>query len=73
MTQRPIQDSKGNLLVLTPGMGAVATTFFAGVEAVRRGTARPIGSLTQLQTIRIGPRSANKNPLIKEILPIAPL
>src|SRR5882757_4490293 len=73
MTQRPIQDSKGKLLILTPGMGAVATTFFAGVEAVRRGTARPIGSLTQMQTIRIGPRSANKNPLIKELLPLAPL
>lgn len=64
---------EGKLLVLTPGMGAVATTFFAGVEAARRGLAKPIGSVTQLQTIRIGPRSANANPLIRDLLPLAPL
>ena len=63
----------GKLLVLTPGMGAVATTFFAGVEAVRRGIAPPIGSLTQMQTIRLGKRSENRNPLIKDLLPLAPL
>ncbi|WP_394832696.1 inositol-3-phosphate synthase [Pendulispora rubella] len=73
MTQRPIKESKGKLLVLTPGMGAVATTFFAGVEAVRRGTALPIGSVTQMQTIRIGPRSENRNPLIRDFVPLAPL
>lgn len=61
------------LLVLLPGMGAVATTFVAGVEAVRRGMARPIGSLTQLQTIRIGKRSENRNPLIKDFVDLAPL
>jgi myo-inositol-1-phosphate synthase len=54
-------------------MGAVATTFIAGVEAVRRGRAAPIGSLTQLQTIRVGERSKNKNPLIKDLLPLAGL
>ena len=69
----PLSPSKGKLLVLTPGMGAVATTFIAGVEAVRRGRAAPIGSLTQLQTIRVGERSRNKNPLIKDLLPLAGL
>jgi myo-inositol-1-phosphate synthase len=69
----PLSKPKGKLLVLTPGMGAVATTFIAGVEAVRRGRAAPIGSLTQLQTIRVGERSRNKNPLIKDLLPLAGL
>jgi myo-inositol-1-phosphate synthase len=71
--RKAIGKSEGKLLVLTPGMGAVATTFFAGVEAVRTGRAKPIGSMTQLQTIRIGARSANQNPLIRELLPLAPL
>jgi myo-inositol-1-phosphate synthase len=61
------------LLVLLPGMGAVATTFIAGVEAIRRGMARPIGSLTQLQTIRLGRRSEDRNPLIKDFVNLAPL
>ena len=65
--------AEGKLLVLTAGMGAVATTFFAGVEAVRRGTARPFGSISQLQTIRIGRRSENRNPTISELLPLAKL
>ncbi len=63
----------GKLLILTPGIGAVSTTFFAGVEAVRRGIAKPVGSLTQMQTIRLGRRSENRNPLIKELLPLAGL
>ncbi len=63
----------GKLLVLLPGMGAVATTFIAGVEAVRRGTAQPFGSLSQMQTIRLGRRSENRNPLIRDLLPLAPL
>jgi myo-inositol-1-phosphate synthase len=61
------------LLILTPGLGAVTTTFIAGVEAVRRGLATPIGSLSQMQTIRLGNRSKNRNPLIKDLLPLAPL
>lgn len=65
--------SDENLLVLLPGMGAVATTFIAGVEAVRRQIARPIGSVSQLQTIRIGKRSEEKNPLIKDFAKLAPL
>ncbi|MBI4459137.1 MAG: inositol-3-phosphate synthase, partial [Acidobacteria bacterium] len=51
-----IQEPKGKLGVLLPGMGAVATTFIAGVEAVRRGLGQPIGSLTQMGTIRLGKR-----------------
>ena len=69
----PIPPSQGKLLVLTPGMGAVATTFMAGVEAVRKGRALPIGSLTQMQTIRVGARSENKNPLIKDFVGLAKL
>jgi len=71
MAATPIQPARGKLLVLTPGMGAVATTFFAGVEAVRQGRAQPIGSLTQLQTIRIGKRSEGRFPLIREFVPLA--
>jgi myo-inositol-1-phosphate synthase len=59
--------------VLTPGLGAVATTFMAGVESVRRGLALPIGSLTQMATIRLGKRTENRAPLIKEFVPLAGL
>ena len=48
-----IRPATGKLGILTPGLGAVATTFMAGVEGVRRGSSLPIGSLTQLQTIRL--------------------
>ena len=72
-TPPTVRPHKGKLLVLTPGMGAVATTFIAGVEAIRRGLAKPIGSLTQMQTIRIGARSENRAPLIKDFLPLAGL
>jgi myo-inositol-1-phosphate synthase len=68
-----IRSHEGKLLVLLPGMGAVATTFMAGVEAVRRGLAPPIGSLTQMQTIRLGKRSENRNPLIRDFVDLAPL
>ncbi len=63
----------GRLLVLTPGMGAVATTFIAGVEAVRRGLAAPFGSVSQLQHIRLGRRSENRMPLIRDFVDLAPL
>jgi len=66
-----IEPANGKLLVFTPGMGAVATTFIAGVEAIRRGLSAPFGSLTQLQTIRIGPRSHDLNPLIKNFVDLA--
>ena len=66
-------NSNGKLLVLTPGMGAVASTFIAGVESIRKGYSRPIGSLTQMQTIRLGARSENRSPLIKDFLPLVDL
>ncbi|MGD1047948.1 MAG: inositol-3-phosphate synthase [Candidatus Krumholzibacteriaceae bacterium] len=64
---------KGKLGILTPGMGAVATTFYAGVEAVRRGYAKPFGSLTQMGTIRLGKRTDNRVPMIKDFIPLAGL
>ena len=68
-----IPPATGKLGVLLPGMGAVATTFMAGVEAVRRGIAQPVGSLTQLGHIRLGKRTDNRNPLISELVPLASL
>ncbi|HEX5483142.1 MAG TPA: inositol-3-phosphate synthase [Terriglobia bacterium] len=68
-----IAEPEGKLGVLIPGMGAVATTFMAGVEAVRRGLASPIGSLTQMGTIRLGKRPDKKAPLIKDFIPLAHL
>ena len=68
-----IKPAQGKLGVLLPGFGAVATTFVAGVEAARRGLARPIDSLTQLQTIRLGKRTDNQTPLIKDFVPLASL
>jgi myo-inositol-1-phosphate synthase len=64
---------KGKLGIMIPGMGAVATTFVAGVEAVRRGFAAPIGSLTQMATIRLGKRTDGRSPLIKDFVPLANL
>ena len=52
-----VQPAEGKLGVLLPGMGAVATTFVAGVEAVRAGLGKPIGSLSQMGTIRLGKRT----------------
>jgi myo-inositol-1-phosphate synthase len=63
----------GKLGVLMPGMGAVSTTFMAGVELARRGLALPIGSLTQLGTIRLGMRTDNRSPAIREFVPLASL
>jgi len=68
-----IHPAKGKLGVMIPGMGAVATTFVAGVEAVRRGIADPIGSLTQWGTIRLGRRTEARSPRIKEFVPLASL
>jgi myo-inositol-1-phosphate synthase len=66
-----IKPPTGKLGVLTPGMGAVSTTFMAGVEAIRRGTSKPIGSLTQTGTVRLGKRTDNRSPLIQEFVPLA--
>jgi len=68
-----IASPRGKLGVLLPGMGAVSTTFMAGVELVRRGQAQPVGSLTQLGTIRLGKRTDNHSPLIKKFVPLAGL
>ena len=68
-----IEPAKGKLGVMVVGLGAVATTMIAGVEAVRRGLAKPIGSLTQMGTIRLGKRTDNHSPLIKDFVPLADL
>jgi myo-inositol-1-phosphate synthase len=68
-----IASPKGKLGVLLPGMGAVSTTFMAGVELVRKGHAKPVGSLTQLGTIRLGKRTDNHSPQIKKFVPLAEL
>ena len=68
-----IAPATGRLGVLLPGMGAVGTTFIAGCLAIRKGLAKPIGSLTQMGTIRIGGRSEENVPLIKDYVPLAGL
>ena len=68
-----IESADGKLGVLLPGFGAVATTFIAGVEGVRRGLAEPFGSLTQMNTIRLGSRTDEKTPLIKDFVPLVGL
>jgi myo-inositol-1-phosphate synthase len=68
-----IRPATGRLGILTPGLGAVATTFIAGVESVRRGLSKPVGSLTQMATIRLGKRTENRVPLIREFVPLADL
>ncbi|MEJ0056684.1 MAG: inositol-3-phosphate synthase [Bacteroidota bacterium] len=68
-----IEQADGKLGILIPGLGAVATTMIAGVEAVKKGLAKPIGSLTQTGNIRLGKRTENRNPKIKEFVPLADL
>jgi myo-inositol-1-phosphate synthase len=68
-----IAPAEGKLGVLIPGIGAVSTTTIAGVEAVKRGLAQPIGSLTQLGTVRLGKRTDNNTPRIKDFVPLAGL
>jgi myo-inositol-1-phosphate synthase len=68
-----IAPAKGRLGVLLVGLGAVSTTFIAGVEAIKRGLAEPVGSLTQMGAIRLGKRTDGRNPLIKEFVPLAGL
>jgi myo-inositol-1-phosphate synthase len=68
-----IAPATGKLGVMVVGLGAVATTMIAGVEAVRRGIAKPIGSLTQMGTIRLGKRTDGTSPLIKDFVPLADL
>src|ERR1700726_3802996 len=68
-----IEAAKGKLGVLLPGMGAVSTTFMAGVEVVRKGKSHPVGSLTQLETIRLGKRTEGRTPPIKKFVPLGEL
>ena len=68
-----IAPAEGKLGVVIPGMGAVTSTFIAGVLAIRKGLAKPIGSLTQMGTIRLGKRTDNRIPMIKDFLPLAGL
>src|SRR5690606_2865341 len=73
--ERPVEIKapEGKLAVLLPGMGAVATTFIAGCLLARRGLAKPVGSLTQMGTIRLGKRTDNRVPKIQDFVPLAPL
>src|SRR5579864_1910702 len=73
--RRPVSIAppKGKLGVLTPGMGAVSTTVMAGVELVRQGHAVPVGSLTQMGTIRLGKRTESRIPKIKDFIKLADL
>ncbi len=68
-----IKKAEGKLGVLIVGLGAVTTTFIAGVEAIRKGIAKPIGSVSQMATIRLGKRTENRSPLIKDFVPLAKL
>ena len=68
-----IADANGKLGILLVGMGAVSTTTIAGVMAIRKGLSKPIGSLTQMGTIRLGKRTEGRSPLIKDFVPLASL
>ena len=73
-TEAPsVAPATGKLGVLLVGLGAVASTFISGVEHARRGSASPIGSLTQMGTIRLGKRTESRMPLIREFVPLADL
>ena len=72
-TEMEIAEVSGKLGILLVGLGAVSTTFVAGVEAIRKGIAKPIGSLTQMGTIRLGKRTDNRSPKIKDFVPLASL
>ena len=72
-SSKQVPDAKGKLGVLLPGMGAVATTFIAGVYAVRKGIAEPVGSLCEMGTIRLGKRTDNNVPKIRDYVPLAEL
>ena len=69
-TPSRIGPATGKLGVLLPGLGAVATTAIAGVEAVRLGLSKPIGSFTQMATIRLGKKRDNRSPLIRDFVPL---
>ncbi len=66
-----VKDASGKLGILIPGLGAVATTLIAGVESIKKGQSRPVGSLSQMGNIRLGKRTDNRNPLIRDFVPLA--
>src|SRR4030095_16483613 len=68
-----IAPASGKLGVLLVGLGAVSTTTIAGVLAIRKGIAKPIGSLTQMGTVRLGKRTEGRSPRISEVVPLSPL
>jgi myo-inositol-1-phosphate synthase len=68
-----IAPAEGKLGILLVGLGAVSTTFIAGVMAIRKGIAQPIGSLTQMGTVRLGKRTESRTPLVKDFVPLASL
>lgn len=72
-TRANVVPPDGKLGVLLVGLGAVSTTFIAGVEAIKRGTGRPFGSVTQMGTIRLGKRTEHRTPLVKDLVPLAKL
>lgn len=71
--EHQIKNADGRLGILIPGLGAVATTLIAGVEAIKKGLARPVGSLSQMGKIRLGKRTENRYPLIRDFVPLADL
>jgi len=71
--ERPIEDAQGKLGVLLVGLGAVSSTFIAGVELIKKGVGQPIGSLTQFGTIRLGKRTEKRTPRIRDFVPLASL
>ncbi len=68
-----VESAEGKLGILTPGMGAVSSTFIAGVEAIRKGIRLPVGSLTQMGHIRLGKRTENRQPLVRNFVPLVDL
>jgi hypothetical protein len=73
ISRTPPRPAAGRLGILLPGLGAVSTTLIAGVELARRGKGRPIGSLTQMGTIRLGKRSEGRTPRISDFAPLSGL
>lgn len=71
--KQEVKAAEGKLGILMPGLGAVATTMIAGVAAIKKGISKPIGSLTQMGTIRLGKRTEKKEPKIKDFVPLAGL
>jgi len=73
MAKHEIKPAEGKLGIMLVGLGAVSTTFIAGIEAIKAGTNKPIGSLTQMGTVRLGKRTENRTPLVKDFVPLATL